>query len=964
MGQVISNMHQKNMTACNRKNRFISLLLIFLFCSLAPLFAYSGKMSGEKNLRVLKTQWFDIIYPERSEATAALFYEQADVIYEEVTAEYGLAPRFRMPLVIVPAVEQFNAFWSSVPYNHIVMYDTGFSGTSELAVFSETMLSVFRHELTHAVTYNMKNDFFFAVDKVLGDYFAPGMFSVTTGMAEGATVAYESSKGEGRLNDEYAKHYVKQAKIEGKFPSYHDVSGSADIAPSGLPYYFNGAFHKWLQDTYGLSAYADFWYQVVNLHHLTIQMCFKKAFGISLNKAWKLFKEAYEVPEVSADPVKAGSSEYLVEEKGRLYSSLSAGAEKLIWIEKYSGKVYAVEPGARPHCLFAMNNLTHVNISNDDRFIAASYFSGNSAFQTARVKLYDTKNGSMYSVEEKGLKEAAVIYADGSYYLVGQKYSNGRYSISVSKILLKESEVGVEHLFDLELKAEVLPFEFTTFGDGTFSFIKKDRLNFSIATYDFAGKLVSDFAFPAGRKISVRYLSGAGALQNGEVYFSYAEPGTMPRLGKLNLKKGIFYLGKTDLSGGIFAPVKYGDSVAYIANFFRESKLLVLNQKEDFEEFMAVKSAGADDKLADATALPVAAEQLPSDFSLPSISYNPFAYNFRGMLIPIGVYKSTDEMFPLGLTYVTGSPWTDSTAKACILSGGWNPLTNSFGLDLELREGTDSSLFRYTVDLNSEFDYTGWKKSGGQVTLSSIIGTGNISSLSFSNLSAVILSRQKTFVYTSLREAMALQFSTIRRNGPGRFNKAGFALLLNGSARYDFALSKPFYPLVWDVTIGTTLKICIPYITLTGKLLPASSDYGFSKFNTSPGRSVIDASAEATFFAMEIQKAVPIFTIFYLNDFYFTAGYSAAVTAGRATRSGFQNAHLPDYFAAIASGKGYYLDSIYIKTALEFTPNIGLLANSNYKMSLYATFGYSLHTVKVMPSGNRLWCSWGLNVNF
>ena len=264
-------MKKRNIKPCKK---FITLMIMILLC--AEVFAHGGMFSREKKLRVLKTQWFDIIYPERCQTSAAILYEKADSVYYEVTAQYGLTPAFRMPLIITPAVDQFNAFWTAVPYNHIAIYDTGTSGSSELAVFSETLLSTFRHELTHAVTFNMKNGFWRFMGKVFGDEFAPGMLSVTSGMAEGATVTSESAAGEGRLNDEYAKHYVKQAKIEGKFPSYHDVSGASDVSPSGAPSYFNGAFHDWLQKKYGMDAYVEFWYRVVNGKNITISGAFKK----------------------------------------------------------------------------------------------------------------------------------------------------------------------------------------------------------------------------------------------------------------------------------------------------------------------------------------------------------------------------------------------------------------------------------------------------------------------------------------------------------------------------------------------------------------------------------------------------------------------------------------------------------------------------------------------------------------
>ena len=73
-------------------------VLFFLILLLTvKLFAYGGMMWGERNLRVLKTTWFDIIYPERAEESAAVLYEKADKVYEEVTAQYGMTPKFRMP---------------------------------------------------------------------------------------------------------------------------------------------------------------------------------------------------------------------------------------------------------------------------------------------------------------------------------------------------------------------------------------------------------------------------------------------------------------------------------------------------------------------------------------------------------------------------------------------------------------------------------------------------------------------------------------------------------------------------------------------------------------------------------------------------------------------------------------------------------------------------------------------------
>ena len=144
------------------KRFFAVLFCTFIFVNYS--FAYNGVFSGEKKLSVVKTQWFDIIYQQSSEEVAGILFEKADGIYEDIAADYGITPQFRMPVVITSALEEFNAYWSSYPYNHIVIYDTG---TNEsLKVFSESLCATFRHELTHAVSYNLRSPVLQKIDKI------------------------------------------------------------------------------------------------------------------------------------------------------------------------------------------------------------------------------------------------------------------------------------------------------------------------------------------------------------------------------------------------------------------------------------------------------------------------------------------------------------------------------------------------------------------------------------------------------------------------------------------------------------------------------------------------------------------------------------------------------------------------------------------------------------------------------
>ena len=972
----------------SQKKEIISLLLLVLMGT--SLFAYGGMFSGEKKICLVKTKWFDIIYPERCEASASILYEKADEVYIEVTEKYGLSPAFRMPVVITPAVDQFNAFWTSVPYNHIAIYDTGSSASSELAVFSETLLSTFRHELTHAVTFNMKNGFWRGAGKIFGDCLAPGMFSVTTGMAEGATLVSESAGGEGRLNDEYAKHYVKQAKIEGSFPAYHDVSGAADVSPGGSPYYFNGAFHSWLGEKYGRQAYAEFWYRVVNGKNITIAGAFKKSFGIKLKKAWNLFVAEYDVPQVEANPVRAGLSQDFFEPEngdysslnnaGALYESLSAAKDKLIWMDRFGGRVFVAEAkGLKPCELFSHRGLTDVSLSNDGRFIAVSYLNDTYPTVQACVKIYDCKKGSFYSVKDKNLKNAAILATGQAYYLIAQKYLAQNYSIIIYKITLNEEGkgiTGIESVTEIIQGRETNPYAFIPLEDGTFAWLKKERMNYSLCVSSIDGSLLKEFAFPAG--MAVRSLSAS----NGVFYFSYAQKGTLPRLGLLNPTASELLLSETDISGGVFEPVFWNEKLVYTGQFYRQNRLLLLPEvKTDRVEPVALKTA-EEKRPAMATSIN----------HLDSKAYNPFSYLYRGILIPLGNYApdfigpdasgSSDLLaYRLGATYVTSAPWTSGVTDLYTLTAGWDIKSKSAGVSLTLNKGTETGLFQTQTDLKSEFNSEGWKHGGVSLMASSSLDFGRFSRITLSNKTNAFLGKEEVLFY-SIEDIVTLGYSNVRRAGPGRFENKGFAISLSYGGRKDASLSDDSTVYVDVSALAAAAKLYIPHLlpfeskygftynlplTLGFRLLPAASDYGYVNFKrrvkNQLGRVVFDANVEALAFSMDIQKAIPGMTALYLNDFYLSAGYAATGTSGSANYGGFQTSKLGEYFKAVADGRGYYMDSVYIKTGLELTPNIGMAASPAYKINIYTIYSFSINSPQNLKPEERIKLTLGFNMN-
>ncbi len=206
----------------------------------------------------------------------------------------------------------------------------------------------------------------------------------------------------------------------------------------------------------------------------------------------------------------------------------------------------------------------------------------------------------------------------------------------------------------------------------------------------------------------------------------------------------------------------------------------------------------------------------------------------------------------------------------------------------------------------------------------------------------------------------------------------GLAAAVSLGARYDsdFDINIDYKK---ALALGGKLTVCIPHLLpfeskqgytcnlplrLNTALFPSSSIYGYAQPKISMGTVIFDAAAETTVFSMDIQKAIPGITAVYLNDFYISAGYAGTAAAGSETKDGFQNLWIGKYFQNLFDGNGYYLDSVYIKSALELTPNIGLFASPSYKIGLITTFSYVIHSPEPIKPEERIKLSFGLDVNF
>ena len=58
------------------------------------------------------------------------------------------------------------------------------------------------------------------------------------------------------------------------------------------------------------------------------------------------------------------------------------------------------------------------------------------------------------------------------------------------------------------------------------------------------------------------------------------------------------------------------------------------------------------------------------------------------------------------------------------------------------------------------------------------------------------------------------------------------------------------------------------------------------------------------------------------------------------------------------------MDSVYIKTGLEVTPNIGMAASSAYKINIYTVYSFTINSPQNLKPEERIKLSLGFIMNF
>ena len=476
-----------------------------------------------ERLEVLKTRYFDIIYPPSSLESAALIARHADSYAEEIAIRLGKKLPHRYPVYLSSKSELLNGYYTLFPYQRIVIYDTTIED-GELANSYDAILNVFYHELTHAISLW---------------YYAP---LLSLSFDEGVAVLFESREDQGRLNDPLILHHIMQKKIDKTTPTWREAAGHRDVYPGAFWGYIYGAkFLSYLETIYGKDKYVKFFH---NHFFIFPKGKAKNIFGKTLEELWGDFVSSIAYPEEVEEP-----QVFAKDEMGEVV--LSQTDSGFACYDSSKKSVYFYDKTEKRTKLFsAPSNISDLNSSPSGSTLLVSDVKDDFGIIKHRLSIFDLQ-------KKKFLKKR----------LFSIRYASYINSESICAIRVDKQK---SHLVLLDNNLENEKVLFTSGPGLAYSHIYspvyagENKVAFIVANGLYRDILILNIEDGVIEKLeleeplpAIRYLRSSIVEDNVFLTFSWAGKDMLYRMAMYDTKEGKLRILDADISGGTFQPIVF-----------------------------------------------------------------------------------------------------------------------------------------------------------------------------------------------------------------------------------------------------------------------------------------------------------------------------------------------------------------------------------------------------------------------
>lgn len=672
-----------------KKQKKIKLLYLFVFLIL-PISGYTGQfVDGSKKILEIETKYFKIVFPEDSLNTALTLLTYADSEYERLSKIFGVKYNEKFTLLITPDEESVNGFFTSMPYNLIVLYD--YLNDPSILPFDNYFYNLFIHELTHALTLNLRNGFWQFFRNIFGSYISPHYWQMPFWMIEGVSVSIESMDGDGRNNSPIYRAILSQHLLEEKFQTAGQVS---HIRPypkkSDLHYIYGGLFNSYIQKKYGLEKYRTLW---MNNNKLvlpyTFYFSFSQIYGNSITLEWEEFSKEFQLKDFILPEVKVLSRGYI--KKQALMNS------SLFYLDSQEKKIYELN---------IQNNKKKLIIDGCVDF-----------FLDKKRKLIYSATYEVYSQTRK--------YVIKNFDLINKKwrpekfYKVGKLAFYDEAILATKIDKHTTHLIlitnnteDYLIKGDETTFfdqpGFLSDGRMVFLYIESNRRSIAIINETNKVNLIIlsniwiDSIFPVENKLIFTYF-----LKNSP---------SLSRIGIIDFEEKKILLQSRDVYGGIYFPIEYGNDLIYIRRLSEIDEIVLLKDYKDTLNFLSLPLLITD------LIIPENQKSSPPLVATNIKSFNPLPYLFPAFWLPtydprpglskkernfLGFYTASQDplsenTFELYLDFNDNPLSTNSTKRY-----GFSWVNSSFPWNLSLSINGENSTFSNNTSI-SLYTFRNW----------------------------------------------------------------------------------------------------------------------------------------------------------------------------------------------------------------------------------------------------------------
>lgn len=972
----------------NLKKRFFSAAIIILCAG-----AWANVFSSARTVSVLKTEYFDIIFPKKCSVTAYKLAGKADAMFEKAANRLGLENYFRMPVVISPDSETLYVEYTPNPYNRIVIYaalpEKGQHGTED------ALLSEFYKEVLRAVASSIRSPFWQTVARqTSNDFIQPvTLLNMPYSFMVGAVNTF--SEDGSLLNDKFSMQILSQAKSEGNFPAWTDCLGARDIHREAFADIAGTAFAAFLQQRYGMEKYSEFWQESGKVHLFKINAgIFKKVYGIPIAQIWGEFVESIPVfPSVEAGEALIGGNT-----KG-LYELVRSTKDGIFFYDSARSCVCVIADGKKPKYLFTASGVNDLQISPDGKYIAISFTADRTQknLSVRKAKIFNVKRGMFEGTALSMRSVSFVTCADGTLASAGITEENGFAVLSVYTMF---ADSGASPIFSYTFKRGELPAAAISAAPGKIicpvyhgrkCSLKVFEMN-KTASNSAGNDLESYTSLPVQAYDFKKAALNIDGEEKDVLMFTYApeEVGKNAAAGFVLLDKSKnpseLYLQHSSYSGGNFNSSVYAGKMYFVNHKYAFYEL----KKKDFDISEFTKSdfmyESAQNENDNSTGITVEENEANTKIEKRMIlnrrgnekkakflreyrlyRYNPVPYMFKGSWIPffsissLTLEKNGYILAPsLGFTYLTNTDPLEQNKGAISFGVGFMDPKNNYRVarnNYNLSAYFTSSHLPVDIIAGGSWSFT----NNGEYKIQALMGTNwniplgmNFHKTAFTadflwNCKTEYLDTENQVkiirdgwinlndAFHSLDFIVGLEYSNYRRYGFSSYEMLGFGVKGEFLCNYDFEkLHKADtdgysepLQIVFNSSAGAKIPFIIPVFGVENWILCLPATIS-SEWKLKDG-TTSNSFVEALLAGYEIQRGIPGVNL-YLQRGGITLGYDIHLKYNELVKESPDIRDF-DYFIRMVKSSEFD-DYIYSNITLEFTPLLG-----NFSRSLRITSG-------------------------